>query len=214
MMPTRGVLSSRARRGIRPAIFQTLGERIPRRCAPRDDRWLVLSLFSALLFACSPSPETSASGPRLEADWTGSDTGRIAAPATAEWCDSLRLLEIHALQGDSGFALAIYPGSTLKAGRYPVRPPQQADSAAPKAALALRWFAETAIKGFRGDSGEVRLERSSAGMLSGRFDARLAAVNATDRLTIRGTFQDLRVSSAVRGCTRRPDSSAVDTGVN
>jgi hypothetical protein len=187
---------------------------IPRRCAPRDDRWLVLSLLSALLFACSRSPETSPSGPRLEADWTGSDTGRITAPATAQWCDSLRLLEIHALQGDSGLALAIYPGGTLKAGRYRVRPPRQTDSVAPKAALALRWFAETAIKGFRGDSGEVRLERSSTGVLSGRFDAHLAAVNAPDRLTIRGTFQDLRVSSAVRGCTGRPDSSAVDTGVN
>ena len=30
----------------------------------------------------------------MTADWTGSDTGRMSAPARAEWCDSLGVLEI------------------------------------------------------------------------------------------------------------------------
>jgi hypothetical protein len=168
----------------------------------------------AALLACSRTQETTPHGPWLEANWTGSDTGRISAPAVAEWCDSLQVLELRALQGDSGLALAIHPGGSLKAGRYRIGLPRQVDSTPPGAAIALRWFAETAIKGFRGDSGEVRVDRSTSGVLSGRFDAHLAAVNAPDRLRVRGTFRELEVNPAAIGCARRPDSSAVDTGVD
>jgi hypothetical protein len=165
--------------------------------------------------ACSSkSAEPAKRGPWLDADWTGSDTGRLSAPAIAEWCDSLHMLEIRALQGDSGLALAIYPGNGIKPGRYDVEQPQRVDSATAGAAVGLRWFAETAIKGFQSNRGEIRLDRSTTGVLSGRFDAHLTAVNAGDRLHVRGTFRDLAVSRAARGCTRRPDSSAVDTGVN
>jgi hypothetical protein len=168
----------------------------------------------ATLLACSRPPDQAPHGAWLEADWTGSDTGRISAPATAEWCDSLHLLEIQALQGDTGVALAIYPGEGPRAGSYRVQAPQRVDSAPSGSAVALRWFAETAIKGFRGDSGEVRLDRSTSGVLSGRFAAHLIGVNATNRLQLRGTFRELIVRPAAEGCARRPDSSAVDTGVN
>lgn len=180
----------------------------------RPTGFRTLAFFVVL--ACSRKPEATPQGPWLESDWTGTDTGRISAPATAEWCDSLRVLEIRALQGDSGIAIAIFSERNPRAGRYPIRPPPRAgtDSSRQGAAVAVRWFAETAIKGFRGDSGEVRLERSTSGVVSGRFDAHLSAVNATDRLTIQGTFRELRERPSVRGCTPRRDSSAVVTGVN
>lgn len=181
---------------------------LPRQIS-RPTVFLVLVLGA--LLACSRKQDSASRGPWLEAGWTGSDTGRISAPAIAEWCDSLGVLEIRALQGDSGLALAIYSAGQPPTGRYRVGPPQRTDSTPPGAAMALRWFAETAIKGFRGDRGEVQLQRSTAGVLSGSFDAHLTAVNAADRLHIRGTFGKLRVSPAVRGCTHRPDRSAADT---
>lgn len=171
-------------------------------------------LVMSALLACAGKRDSGPRGPWLEAAWTGSDSGRISAPAVAEWCDSLGVLEIRALQGDSGLALAIYSVSQPPAGRYRVGSPQRTDSAPPGAAVALRWFAETAIKGFRGERGEVQLQRSTSGVLAGSFDAHLTAVTGTDRLHLRGTFGKLRVSPAVRGCTRRPDSSASDTGVH
>jgi hypothetical protein len=173
-----------------------------------------VALACVVLLACTRKDEVRPTGAWLEADWTGTDTGRISAPATAEWCDSLGVLEIRAVQGDTGIALAIHSPISPGSGRYPVRPPAGTDSVRQRAALAVRWFAETAIKGFRGDSGEVRLERSTSGIVSGGFSAELSAVNATDRLSIRGKYRDLEVSPATRGCARRPPGSAADTGVN
>ena len=36
---------------------------------------------------------------RIEAQWTGADTGRMTAAATAEWCEERRALEIAGVQG-------------------------------------------------------------------------------------------------------------------
>lgn len=177
---------------------------------PLAGRVYVTVALMAAIAACSRTRERTPSGAWLEAHWTGSDTGRISTSATAEWCDSLRVLEIRALQGDSGLALAVYPRAGLTAGRYPVGPPERVDSNPPGAAVALRWFAETAIKGLRSVRGEVRLDRSSSGVVSGDFEADLAAVNASDRLHVRGSFRGLEVRPAARGCAREPDSSSVD----
>lgn len=166
--------------------------------------------------ACSRPSQGEAPGARLEADWTGSDTGRIMASATAEWCDSLGVLEIRALRGDSGLALALYPAGAVRADSYPVRRPEAADSAPPGGAVAMRWFAETAIKGFQGDSGAIVLERADQ-RISGRFHASLRSVNDSMRLDLRGVFRDLRVVPAARGCVsgataERADSARADTG--
>ncbi len=154
-----------------------------------------------VLTACSAAPDAAPSGGRLEADWTGADTGRISAPATAEWCDSLRVLEIRALRGDSGLALALYPVDSVRPDSYRVLPPARAGASRPAAAVALRWFAETEIKGFRGDSGMVVLAPASGGA-EGRFEARVRSVNDADRLTIRGSFRGTPVTAAKRGCSR------------
>ncbi len=164
---------------------------------------------------CGGSPPASRTGSWLEAAWTGSDTGRISAAAFAEWCDTLRLLEVRAIQGDSGLALAIYPSDTVAPGQYRVRPPGRADSIRPGAGVAVRWFGELAISGFRGDSGAVVLAGAGAGApLSGSFEARARALGGSGRLTVRGSFGGLTVRSASPGCAGQVESPSADTGVN
>ncbi len=167
-----------------------------------------------VLAACSrpaaPPPERA----RLEADWTGSDTGKLSGRATAEWCDSLRVLEIRAVRGDSGVAVALYPADSVVADSYPVLPPARADSTPPAAAVGLRWFAETTVEGFRGDSGAVVVEAAASGRLSGRFLAHLRSVTGVGRLTLRGTFRDLPVVPAARGCVSDRSAEPTDSGID
>lgn len=153
--------------------------------------------------ACS-RPAKPAETARLSVEWTGSDTGKLSGPATAEWCDSLKLLEIRGIQGDSGLALALYPTDTIRPDSYPVLPPARADSTPPAAAVALRWFAETAIKGFRGDSGFVVVEAGRGSEIGGRFVTHAASVSDTGRLTLRGSFRNLAIARAPRGCLMAP----------
>jgi hypothetical protein len=163
------------------------------------------ALLLVMAPGCSPArPATDTA--RLEVGWIGSDTGRLAAPATAEWCDSLRVLEIRAVRGDTGLALALYPRDSVTSDSYPVRLPRQADSARPAAAVAVRWFAETAIQGFRGENGSVVLDTGTK--VSGRFEANVSSVNDGDKLKLRGTFRELRVARAGRGCVARRADSA------
>jgi hypothetical protein len=177
---------------------------------------LIILLF--LAGACTPTRDQSLPG-RLEVEWTGSDPGKIAGPATAEWCAGRRLLEIRAVQGDTGIALALYPAETLAAGRYPVVDPIRAESVPPAAGVALRWLTKTAVQGLQGDSGVVQLERSGPGQVSGRVSARARSVVDTLRVTVRGTFRDLNVGPESRGCTAPSEhpnetAEAADTGVH
>jgi hypothetical protein len=136
--------------------------------------------------------------------WTGSDTGKLSAPAVAEWCDSLDILELRAVRGDTGIALVLYTADSASPGTYPVIAPERADSTPPSAAVALRWFAETSIRGFRGDSGTVVLEATGPGTWAGRFSAYLRSATEGSRLTVTGSFKGLSVIPAVQDCAGRP----------
>ena len=188
---------------------------------------LIVAGFVGALACSTREPADSRTG-SLEADWTGADTGKLSAPAVAEWCDSLKLLELRAIQGDTGIALVVYPSDSalvpsdsatpavpVPLGSYPVVPPDRADSSRPSVALALRWFAETSIRGFRGDSGTVVLEAAGPGTSAGRFTARLRSTTEGSRLTVTGSFKGLRVTPAPKDCVGGPpeepdDSEALD----
>ena len=154
----------------------------------------------ALALAAACSREKSAPPPvgSLEVEWVGTDTGKLVAPAVAEWCDSLRMLELRAMHGDTGIALALYPSDSLAAGEYRVVSPERGDSVRPAAGVALRWFAETSIRGFRSDSGSVSLTGTGPG--AGRFGARLRSVGEGDRLRVTGSFSGLTVTPAPPEC--------------
>jgi hypothetical protein len=143
-------------------------------------------------------------GPRVVVRWTGSDSGKIDAPASAEWCDTLGLLEIRGLRGDTGIGVAVYPKGALRPGRYRVVRPEVADTSRPAAAVALRWFAETSIRGFRAESGAVVLEQSGRGRYSGSIEVFTRSVTDNARLTVRGTLRGLTVRPSRSGCVRRP----------
>ena len=123
-------------------------------------------------------------GARLEVRWTGSDAAGFQAPATAEWCDSLNLLEIQAISGDTGLGIAIYPRDSVATGSYPVRPPAAADSVPPSSAIGLRWFSQTAV--------------------SGRFNAPAHGVSGKGAIRLIGWFDGLREHPATRGCSTAP----------
>jgi len=165
-------------------------------------RALVTAL--GLAAGCTAGDAGGLGGPRLEVRWTGADTAAFGARATAEWCDSLKLLEIRAMAGDTGVGLALYPRGGIEPGTYPIRRPEVADTTPPAAAIALRWFSQAAVRGFRGDSGELSLRRVAGGALSGRFSATAHAVSGGERLSLTGSFDGLHARPAARGCAAPP----------
>jgi hypothetical protein len=153
-----------------------------------------------LLGACRQEFNWGGGSGHLDARWTGTEKGTISAPATAEWCGIRKLLEIRAIQGDTGLALVLYPADTIVAGDYRVVDPPKAESLPPAAGVGLRWLTQNAIRGFQGESGAVVLERSQSGALSGRLAARARSVTDTLRVVISGTFRNLSVRPQSRGC--------------
>jgi hypothetical protein len=174
------------------------------------ERLVAAGLIGAL--ACSSGEPGDSRIGSLEVEWTGADTGKLSAPAVAEWCDGLKVLELRAIQGDTGIALVFYPSDSVPPadsgapaqsvtpGDYPVVPPGRAASRRPSAAVALRWFAETSIRGFRGDSGTVALEATAPGTSAGRFSAHLRSPSEGSKLTVTGSFNGLSVTRAPKDC--------------
>lgn len=166
---------------------------------------------------CRPESQGDGGG-RLSIRWTGPDTTAFSSRAVAEWCGSLRLLEIRAVAGDTGTGIVLYPTDTIGPGVYPIRRPDVADtSRPPSAAVALRWFSKTTIMGYQGDSGRVTVERTPDGTLAGRFAVRARPLVTGSRLTATGTFEALRVVTAPTSCagrqpadTARRDTSGAD----
>ncbi|MFL5512114.1 MAG: hypothetical protein ACJ8AP_12280 [Gemmatimonadales bacterium] len=164
----------------------------------------------SMLPACQRPANRSSSEPHLELTWSGKDGGKLSGAATAEWCEPRRILEIHAIQGDTGAALALHPERALAAGSYPVVDPPKAESLPPAAGIAVRWLGQTVVQGFQGDSGSVILERSSTGVWSGRFGARARSVADTQRIRLHGSFRDLVVKPAAFGCEDPERESDMD----
>ncbi len=172
------------------------------------------------LLACSSEESADPRAGSLAVEWTGADTGKLSGLAVAEWCDSLDLLELRAIHGDTGIALVLYPSDSrsrsgsVAAVDYPVVPPERADSSRPAAAVALRWFAETSIRGFRGDSGSVVLAAPGPDGYAGRFTAHLRAAVEGSRLTATGSFKGLAITQALPGCAGGPaDESDEEDGL-
>ena len=183
-------------------------------------RVLLGGWFASLLLA-SCTGETMPRGPWIEVRGTGTDTLHFSAEARAEWCDTLRVLTIEAMRGDTGVGLAIHPGDSIASGSFPIHRPVRPDTAAadsaaravapPSAALALRWFSKTIVRGFQGDSGDVTLRRDRSGRLDGQFSAAAHSMFDNGRVTVTGTFSGLRPRPAAAGCNRRAPRGAAAT---
>jgi hypothetical protein len=165
----------------------------------------ILALVLAGVTGCDRQRPSRGGAGQLDVRWSGSEHGRLSGRATAEWCRVLRLLEIRAIRGDTGIALGIYPADTVAQGKYRVIDPARAESLPPAAAVALRWAAQTAIKGFQGETGSVVLERSPTGDLSGRFAAATRSVTDTQHVFIDGSFRGLTIQPQAQGCAARSE---------
>jgi hypothetical protein len=170
-----------------------------------------LAFLLLLTAACDQQESLPSQAGRLEVQWTGADTGRISANASAEWCADRRWLEIRAVQGDTGVAMALYPVDSVVPDSYPVVEPTRADSARPTASLGLRLFSQTAVKGYRGDSGAVLLERSGSRHLSGRLTARARGVPNGEQIRLSGKFERVALLPQERGCTPELPDTVTDT---
>ena len=170
---------------------------------------LALALGLTLLTACDVRGTQQVRAGRLAAQWAGADSGKISASATAEWCAERLWLEVRAIQGDTGLAMVLYPVDSIESDSYPVLDPTRADSVRPSASLGLRLFSQTAVKGYRGDSGAVLLVRLSSGQLSGKVTARVRGVPNGEQVRLSGKFDRVAVLPQERGCgAESPDSSA------
>jgi hypothetical protein len=175
-------------------------------------------LLAWMIGGCRQAPSNAPPKGHLDVGWQGRDPGRIAGSAAAGWCALRRVLEIHTVRGDTGIALALYPGKSLAPGVYRVLDPVKAESVPPAAAIAVRWLGKSVIQGFQSDSGRIDLQRSSSGLLSGRVSARARSVVDTQRIVLTGTFRDVLVRPDSLGCqpAEPPDDDADpdDTGVH
>lgn len=151
----------------------------------------------------------SGEGGRLEASWTGADTGRLSVPARADWCANDTLLQIIGEAGDSGLAIAVLPADSLAPGVYPVGVPTPRRTR-PGARAGIRWFGETLIEGYHTLSGVVRVD--SGRTLNGTIEATLKNVNDGAQLTLTGAFHNLVIEPGSPGrcgggSPLRPDTS-------
>ena len=120
------------------------------------------------------------------------------------------MLEIRAIQGDTGLAVAVYTVDTIAPDSYRVVEPTRADSAPPSARVALRLFGQTSIKGYQADSGTVILEPSGAGKVSGSLAARARSVLNGEQIRLNAKFQGVAVMPQERGCSREPPDTSED----
>lgn len=165
---------------------------------------LIMLLLMAL--ACSKDKEVG----QVAMSWTGADTGRLEAPATARWCAADTALEIVGIAADSGAGVAIFPPDTITPGVYPVGPPG-GGMARPRAAVALRRFGENLILGHYSLSGIVTVDTGSP--LHGSLQATLKDVNTGEQLNVTGTFSGLVVEPGEATCWNAMSGTAADTGL-
>ena len=164
---------------------------------------LIVFGTAMLLTACHGSAAGPSAG-QLHAKWAGSDSGKLIATARATWCAPGRLLEVIGVDSDAGMGLAIYPSDSVSDGEYPVMDPRLDSLQRPRSAVGMRWFTETQIKGYQGDSGWIMLTRHDR-MLEGGLEVRLHAVSTPETIRVMATFRGVPLMADSARC--RSDSA-------
>lgn len=141
---------------------------------------------------------------QLAVRWRGKYPGTMTLPATLNWCPVTRVGVLEAVSGDSGAALVLYERDSLSAGPHLVVSPDLSASASkPGASFVIRWVRmrpDTAVAGFRSESGTVRIQ-FAAGLATGDINARMRAANGSDTLVVQGVFTAVPVVATAKGCT-------------
>jgi hypothetical protein len=160
--------------------------------------WLRAALCMLALAGCG-GVGLSREG-RLEAVWTGSDKGRMTAPATAIWCREARIAQVSGLIGDTGVSLLIHPDDSVAEGRYRIVDPDSTRNTR-AAAIGLRLLGQTAVVGYQSRSGWLTIERVARGRLSGRFESTAKVVTAlAGTVKLSGRFQNVPIRPGGSAC--------------
>ena len=137
-------------------------------------------------------------------NWRGKSAGTMELPATLNWCPVTRIGVLEAMAGDSGVALLLYERDSLTAGPHAVVSPDlSAGAPKPAASFVMRWLRsapDTALTGFRSESGTARIQ-FVGGKASGDVNARMRGIGGTDSLMVQGTFSGVPVVTTANGCT-------------
>jgi len=162
----------------------------------RGSAALLLFLLHLLAVgACTGTPpdregRSEGSG-RFQVAWDGWGAGRIRADVSGSHCSGDRLVEMLAYRGDAGAGLSIYFLDEVIPARYPIFDPLLLEPVRPGSAMALRWFAETALIGLEGYGGWVEIESVAGDTISGRFEVQLRTLEHTDTVIATGTFRNV-----------------------
>jgi hypothetical protein len=136
--------------------------------------------------------------------WHGKYQGTMTLPATLNWCPGARRGILEGLSGDSGVAVVLYERDSLTGGPHTVVSPDRTTSIqTPGATVVMRWMRfdrDSAVTGFRSQSGTVRIN-FSGGLGSGDVNARGQVVPGNDALVVQGVFRDVPVVTTAAGCS-------------
>ena len=143
-------------------------------------------------------------GAELVVSWRGKLAGTMTLPATLNWCPVTRVGVLEAMSGDSGVALLLYERDSLTPGPHTMVSPD-ASGAAPKptASFVMRWLrsgSDTALAGFRSESGTTRIQ-FVGGKASGDINARMRSVVGVDSVVVQASFSGVPVVTTAKGCT-------------
>jgi hypothetical protein len=151
---------------------------------------------------CDPPAAPGETAAAVAVQWNGAVQGSFSAPAEGRWCPSDSLLEVLALRADTGFAFTLLAPDTLKATSYPVLSATIAATWRPLAYAAIRFAADTAIKGFEATGGNVVVSSVDNGTISGTLQVGMRINAGFDTLRLSGTFTDVPISPAAGHCGR------------
>ncbi len=155
---------------------------------------VVTTAVSVIALAC---PGDKGSGSSINLSWTGSDTGRLEVPASAQWCREDSVLIIRGEQSDSAVALAFFPRDSVISGNFTI------DGVGtplprPHGRVALRWLGENLIVGYYSVSGSGSVGTGSP--LAGRVESTLKSAVDGTQLKVTAAFTGIVVSPALPGC--------------
>ena len=137
------------------------------------------------------------------------DTLHFTAPARAYWCGADSSLEIVAMRGDSGIALAFLTTDSIRAGTYAVGSLLDSVPARPGARVAARWFGRALVEGYYSVSGVANL--ATGPELSGDFLSTMQGMRYEARQEYQGSFRGVRVVPAALPCGLSPDTTRTDS---
>lgn len=146
----------------------------------------------------------NANSAALTVQWRGRIQGVMTLPATLNWCPVTRVGVLEAISGDSGVVLVLYEQDSLTGGAHTlVAPDLGAMAPKPGASFVMRWLRtrpDTAVAGFRSETGTARLQLAG-GKASGDVNASMRSVTGTDTLVVQGTFSGVPMVTTAKGCT-------------